>query len=79
MSDLVGNPEDRFSQNEAHIISAVNNKGADPTEQMLMVICALDVRICRIQVTLGAADQRLCFHYIKTTIPLLPKTEISSL
>ena len=26
-----------------------------------------------------AADQRLCFHYIDSTIPLLPKFEISCL
>ena len=26
-----------------------------------------------------AADQPLCFHYIDSTIPLLPKSEISSL
>ena len=26
-----------------------------------------------------AADQRLCFRYIDTTIPLVPKSEISSL
>ena len=25
------------------------------------------------------ADQRLCFHYMDTTIPLLPKYKISSL
>ena len=25
------------------------------------------------------ADQRLCFHYIDSTIPLLSKSEISSL
>ena len=25
------------------------------------------------------ADQRLCFHYTESTIPLLPKSEISSL
>ena len=25
------------------------------------------------------ADQRLCFHYTDSTIPLLPKSEISSL
>ena len=25
------------------------------------------------------ADQRLCFRYIESTIPLLPKSEISSL
>ena len=25
------------------------------------------------------ADQRLCFHYMDSTIPLLPKYEISSL
>ena len=29
MSDLVGNPEDQFSHNEAHIIQAANNKGAE--------------------------------------------------
>ena len=26
-----------------------------------------------------AADQRLCFQYMDSTIPLLPKSEISSL
>ena len=26
-----------------------------------------------------AADQRLCFRYIDTTIPLVPKSEISSI
>ena len=26
-----------------------------------------------------AADQRLCFRYMDSTIPLLPKSEISSL
>ena len=25
------------------------------------------------------ADKRLCFHYIDSTIPLLPKSEVSSL
>ena len=25
------------------------------------------------------ADQRLCFHYTDSTVPLLPKSEISSL
>ena len=24
------------------------------------------------------ADQRLCFHYMDSTLPLLPKSEISS-
>ena len=27
----------------------------------------------------GTADQRLCFHFIGSTIPLLSKSEISSL
>ena len=27
MSDLVGNPEDRFSHNEAHMIYTLNNDG----------------------------------------------------
>ena len=27
----------------------------------------------------GAADQRLYFHFIASTVPLLPKNEISSL
>ena len=27
----------------------------------------------------SAADQGLCFHYIDSIIPLLPKSEISSL
>ena len=34
MPDLVGNPEDRFSHNEAHTIKAVKNKGTDQPAQM---------------------------------------------
>ena len=35
-----------------------------------------DFRICENK---DAADQGLCFRYIDTTIPLVPKSEISSL
>ena len=40
MSDHVGNPEDRFSQNEAHIL-AVMNKTDDQTVQRQRLICRL--------------------------------------
>ena len=36
MSDLVGNPEDRFSQNEAHIIAYDINQRADNVSDATM-------------------------------------------
>ena len=44
---------------------AKKNKAAD----QLRSICAADQRL----------DQRLCFRYIDTTIPFIPKSEISGL
>ena len=41
MSDLVGNPEDRFSHNEAHI-------GTEDTAKMHRLNCAVVVRIMQI-------------------------------
>ena len=68
MSDLVGNPKDQFSHNEAHMSQVMRkpdfctreNKDAD------------QLRGNR------EADQRLCFRYTDNTTPLLPKSEISS-
>ena len=79
MSDLVGNPEDRFSHNEAHI-------GTDNTAKMHRLNCAVVVRImqifdfitssstnlCSIKCNIDIqADQLLCFHYIDSIVPLL--------
>ena len=35
MRDLVGNPKDRFSHNEAHIIQAAKDKGTDQPAQIM--------------------------------------------
>ena len=100
MSDLVGNPEDRFSHNfqasvterpssleRGHLRSAKrkplfglseNNKQAD---QNMFLFCihvygsSTIFQSCQDR----EADQRLCFRYIDSTIPLLSKSEISSL
>ena len=49
MFDLVGNPEDRFSHNEAHIMIG-NNKASDQTVHILLLIYAFAVCIDKIQV-----------------------------
>ena len=51
MSDLFGNPEDRFSRDTAHFILAANNKGIDQTVHQLSVIGAIVVH-CRVNVFL---------------------------
>ena len=52
MSDLVKNPEARFSQNEAHTMVAVKNKGADQPAKYYL--CYLDVFVCLIGLRLYA-------------------------
>ena len=50
MSDLVGNPEDRFSRDTAHFILS-NNKGIDQTAHQLSLTGAIVVH-CRVIVFL---------------------------
>ena len=71
VSDLVGNPEDRFSDVAAHFYLSRDVRKPD------FCICenkdADQLRGNR------EADQRLCFRYTDSTIPLFPKYKISSL
>ena len=53
MSDLVGNPEDRFSHNEAHI-------GTDNTAKMHRLNCAVVVRIMQIFDFITSSSTNLC-------------------
>ena len=53
MSDLVGNPEDRFSHNEAHI-------GTDNTAKMQRLNCAVVVRIMHIIDFITSSSTNLC-------------------
>ena len=66
---FVGIPEDRFSPDKAHMSHVMRN----PTFYICENKDADQLRGDR------EADQRLCFRYIDSTIPLLSKTEISSL
>ena len=73
MSDLIGNPEDRFSHDAAHVaawkyLSRVMRK---PTFCICENKDADQLRGNR------EADQRLCFRYTVSAIPLLFKSEIS--
>ena len=72
VSDLVGNSEDKFSHDDAAqtYLSRVMRK---PTFCICENKDADQLRGNR------EADQRLCFRYTDKTIPLLPKSEISSL
>ena len=69
VSDLVRNPEDRFPLYSAHMSRVVRKPAFCKCENK----DADQLRGNR------EADQRLCFCYIDSTIPLLPKSEISSL
>ena len=72
MWDLVGNPEDRFSHNEAHISSSSSSK-----ELFHEKTCFLHLRkqTCR----LAALELCSCSVLFDSTIPLLSKSEIPSL
>ena len=84
MSDLVGNPEDWFSCDMTvklpmnnFVFRIMNFNMSRVVRKPAFCICknkdADQLRSNR------EADQRLCFRYIGSTIPLLPKYEISSL
>ena len=92
MSDLVGNPEDRFSHDAAHIhILCVLIKSAIPRLHLIMKYTPYLSHVMRKPAfsiyekqrhrwaTQGnhAADKHHNFHFIASTIPLLPKSEIS--
>ena len=69
VSDLVINPKDRLSSIQAHM-SRIMRK---PTFYKCENKDADQLRGYR------EADQRLCFRYIDSTIPLLSKSKISNL
>ena len=88
MSDQVGHPEDQLSQVTAQMqteyISNFNNKvGVWGLGKMSRIARKRDYCLCQNK---GAdqlrgnreADQRLCFRYLDSTIPLLPICKISS-
>ena len=69
MSDLVGNPEARLSCDEAHMSLVVRKS----------VSCFCENKDADQLRGNREADQRLCFRYTDSTIPLLPIYEIPSL
>ena len=73
MSDLVGNPEDRFSLDKAHFIFYMSRVVRKPD------FCICENKDADQLHGEREADQRLCFHYTDSTIPILPTSEISSL
>ena len=80
MSHLVGNPEVRFSREMAHF----KDPSRTVKEHLSRVVRKPAFCICENKDTdqlhcSREAEQRLCFHYIDSTIPLVPKYEISSL
>ena len=94
VSDLVGNPKDRFSHMEAlqifcaHVpIMKTLQSNSDPPQAhfyMSRIMRKPDYCTCKNKDAdqlrgNREADQRLCFRYIDSTIPLLHKSEISSL
>ena len=51
VSDLVRNPEDRFSHNEAHTVQAANKKIVEETVWMHRIIFAVVVHRCKKQLS----------------------------
>ena len=80
VSDLVENPKDRFCCNQAHMhmidTYMLHNKSLFMRKLGFCICESKDADQLRVS---READQRLCFHYIDSTIPLLPKYKISSL
>ena len=76
--DLVGNPEDQFSHNEAQMCEQTVNVLAD---RMNQVKTKHDFCKCENKGAdqLCGYDQDLCFRYIDSTITLLHQSKISSL
>ena len=84
MSDLVGNSEDPFSCIAALLLSnSAVLKAEQPDHYKSRIVRKPDFCLGENK---GAdqlrgnreADQRLCFRYLDSTIPLLLKSEISS-
>ena len=78
VSGLVGNPQDRFCRDKAHI-----SHGSDQDHLSLVArkpaFCICENKDADQLRGDREADQRLYFRYTESTTPLLPKSEISSL
>ena len=68
MSHLVGNQEDKFPSGEAHLSLVVRKPD----------FCICENKDADQLRSNCAADQRLCFRHIDSTIPFLSKSEILS-
>ena len=88
MSDLVGNLEDKFSHNAAHMRIMILYGCAKSPEPSLVhmsnvvrkpAFCICENKDADQLRGNREADQRLCFRYIESIISLLSKYEISSL
>ena len=88
MSELVQNPEDGFPHDKAQIVKIIPKGQNGRTDQlcinMSLVMKKPDFCLCENKDadqlhSNCEADQRLCFRYLDSTIPLLSKSEISSL
>ena len=98
MSDLVRNPEDRFSHDAAHLMLAIIGSVTQRLNYNSVSFIFIAVQIYNMSLVVRKpafcicenkdadqlrgnreADQRLYFRYTDSTIPLLPKSEISSL
>ena len=86
MPDLVGNPEDRFSRDAAHFYLACcivdSSLQTFTCKEMSRIMRKPAFCICENKDAdqlrgNREAVQRLCFSYTNSTIPLLPKSEIS--
>ena len=66
MPDLVGNPEDRFSHDVAHTLDYMSLVMRKPA------LCIYKNKEADQLHSNCEADQRLCFCYKVSTIPLLP-------
>ena len=82
MSDLVGNPEDRFSRVEAHIwpdaiaalVMCLDWQASRPTIEFRLENYAKT----KVQISCAVTAQLISAFVFTRGIPLLPKSEISS-
>ena len=84
VSELVKKPKDRFSHDVTQLRQTqLVPRGYNLLLHMSLIMRKLDFCICEKNADQlcchHEADQRLCFRYTGSTIPLLPKSEISSL
>ena len=76
VSDLVGNPKDRFSRIAAHIVLVAPRFATNVRKPDFCLCENKDIdQLC----SNCKADQRLCFRNRDSTVPLLSKSKISSL